>query len=112
MRSHQRNTQPGRGEHHDRFARVPCYFLAAFCEELGMAAEGDAGVIDNRLLYRRCHDGVCLSLQTGIAGQPEHVQHVSGIGRVCFSGCYRGFQLAGQYRQVIFISNGLLDVID
>ena len=77
VRRRQGHAQTASGEHHDHLRR------AGFLGEIfGVAGEGDAGIVDDALVYRRGdHRGKFATLAT--AKRPvEQSEHVAGIGGI------------------------------
>jgi hypothetical protein len=70
----QRNPHAAADQHHHRVLRA-----RALGQELGVAGEGDAGVVDDALLQRRRHHRVEPALAAAVRRHLEGAQHVAAV---------------------------------
>ena len=74
MYGRERHAQAGRGQHHHGLRRATC-----LGEELGMAGEGDAGVVDNALVHRSGDERVELSASAAVNGGFQRFDNIGSV---------------------------------
>ena len=72
----QRHAQAGAGEHHHRMA------AGDLRQELGVAAEGDARIVDDPLVHRAGDQRRIAALQAAKGGAAQGLQHIAGVAGI------------------------------
>ena len=85
-----RDPQPGAGQHHHRVTTASCG------EKLGVAGEGDPGVVDDSLVHRCGDHRGEPPLQAAVDGADKGVEDIAGVADVqdtWFAGCRQGYHI-------------------